>query len=434
MTTTRRDVILGGLFGAGWVGLRALATGVPAAFLLRPASAAADEAACAIESQKAQFLVLSTSANGDPVNGNVPGTYDFADIPHPADPQMAKTALKLGGATFQAAAPWATLPQWVRDRTCFFHHATLTNNHPNLPKVMKAMGATARQEMLPSIYAKALAPCLGTVQAEPLSVGAGEVLTYDGRGLPNLNATGLRDVLTKPEGPLSRLQTIRDQSLDKMYAVLKERGTTAQKAYLDRLALSRNQVRSLSDQLLDNLSAITSDAADGQMVAAATLIKMNVAPVVAVNIPFGGDNHGDPDLARETTETVSGVQRITQLMDKLKEYGIEDRVTFLMLNVFGRTLKKLGTAGRDHWASHHCAVLIGKGVRPGVVGGLEPKSGDYVALPIDSATGKGDAGGDVPFQETLSALGKTAGAALGVPEDALAQNISLGKVVRGALV
>lgn len=429
---TRRDVILSGLFGAGYVGLRALATGLPASFLLRPTEASAAEL-CAVAQGKAQYLVLSMSAAGDPVNGNVPGTYAFADIPHPADPQMQKTALKLGAVSTQAAAPWAGLSQWILDRTCFFHHATLTNNHPNLPKVMKAMGATLRQEMLPSIYAKALGPCLGTVQSEPLSIGAGEVLTYEGRGLANLNATGLRDVLTKPDGPLSRLQSIRDKSLDRMYAVLKERGTGAQKEYLDRLATSRNQVRSLSDQLLDNLAAITSDGADGQVVAAATLIKMNVAPVMAISIPFGGDNHSDPDLARETAETVSGVQRIQQLMDKLKELGIEDRVSFMLLNVFGRTLTKLGTKGRDHWASHHCAVLMGKGVKAGIVGGLVPQGGDYAALPIDSATGKGAAGGDVPFQETLSALGKTAGAALGVPEDLLNQNIAMGKVVRGAL-
>ncbi|MDW8281864.1 MAG: DUF1501 domain-containing protein [Myxococcales bacterium] len=432
MNATRRHMIQGGLFGAGLIGLRSLATGLPISFLLRPSTALAEETACA-DRQRAQYLILSTSDAGDPVNSNVPGTYEFPDIVHPQDPQMVPVPIALGDKVYMAASPWKILPEWALARTCFFHHATLTNNHPNLPKVLKAMGATARQEMLPSIFAKALRPCLGTVQTEPISVGAGEVLTYEGRGLPNLNPTGLRDVLTKPTGPLSRLQQLRDQSLDRMHALLKERGTSAQRAYLDRLARSRAEARAISDQLLDNLAAITNDQAEGQIIAAATLIKMNVAPVVAIRIPFGGDNHADPDLARETAETVSGVQRIGLLLEKLREYQLQDQVTFVMLNVFGRTLKKLGTAGRDHWASHHCSILIGKHIRPGVVGGLEPQIGDYYALPIDSKTGRGTPDGDIPFAETLSAVAKTIGAALGVPQAVLDQQIAKGKVVHAAL-
>jgi len=143
----------------------------------------------------------------------------------------------------------------VLDRTSFFHHATLTNNHPNLPKVQQLMGAVSKQEMLPSLAAKSLAPCFGTVQTEPISVGAGEFLTFDGRGLPNLNPTGLRDILSRPGGALMRLQQLRDQSLDRVHAILKQSGTSAQRAYLDSLAISRTQARSLSDSLLDTLAA-----------------------------------------------------------------------------------------------------------------------------------------------------------------------------------
>src|SRR5687767_11090787 len=93
--TSRRDVLSlglrGGLFGAGLVGLRSLATGLPLPFLLRPTEATADEA-CA-DAARAQYLVLSTSDAGDPVNGNVPGTYELPDIAHPQDPLMAPTML-----------------------------------------------------------------------------------------------------------------------------------------------------------------------------------------------------------------------------------------------------------------------------------------------------------------------------------------------------
>jgi hypothetical protein len=298
------------------------------------------------------------------------------------------------------------------------------------------MGATAKQEMLPSIAAKYLAPCFGTVQTEPVSVGAGEFVTFDGRGLPNLNPTGLRDILSRPTGALLRLQQVRDQSLDRIHAILKQGGTTAQRAYLDQLAMSRGQARSLSDSLLNMLAGITDDGPTGQITAAVTLIRMNVSPVMVIKIPFGGDNHADPDLARaEVPQHQTGVQQITALMTQLQQVGLQDQVTFAMYNVFGRTLAKKALTGRDHWASHHTTVMIGKGLRGGVVGGLEPRSGDFGAQSIDSKTGRGVAGGagDVSFDDSLGAMGKTLGAALGLSAEVLDQNISQGKVVSGAL-
>jgi uncharacterized protein (DUF1501 family) len=299
---------------------------------------------------------------------------------------------------------------------------------------MRLMGATYKQEMLPSILAKQLAPCLGTVQTEPLSVGAGEILTFEGRGLPNLPPTGLRDVLTKPDGALLRLQQLRDQQLDRMHALLKERGTAAQRGFLDSMAQSRAQARSIGSDLLDNLAGITSDKGDGPLIAAATLIKMNVAPVIAIKIDFGGDNHSDVGLVREADQHATGVQAIAKLQQLLQTLGIGDSTTFALFNVFGRTLKKLGQNGRDHWASHHATVMIGKSIRPGVVGGLEPKAGDYYCLPIDSASGRGVAGGDIAFADTLASMGKTLGAAVGLPAAMLDTEIASGKIVRGALV
>jgi Protein of unknown function (DUF1501) len=436
MNASRRDLILGTLFGAGHVGLRALATGLPAAAFLRPLRTfGADAAGCA-DPARAQYLIISTSSAGDPVNANAPGTYDFPDIPHALDPRMEGVDLRLGSVTTRAARVWSTLPQPVLDRTCFFHHATLTNNHPNLPKVMRLMGATSMQEMLPSLIAKRTAPCLGTIQTEPVSVGAGEILTFDGRGLPNLNPTGLRDVLSQPQGPLADLQKLRDSSLDRMYAALRAGGSKPALDYLDRLALSRTQARSIADDLIAMLATIRSDRSDGQVVAAAVLVKMRVSPVVAIHIEFGGDNHSDEDLLQsEVPQTETGVQRIATLMQTLEQYGLSDQVTFAMYNVFGRTLKKLGLAGRDHWASHHTTVMIGKPIRPGVVGGLEPQAGDYYATPIDSSTGRATpGGGDIPFAQTLAAMGKTLAAAAGLDRATIDQDISQGKVVAGALV
>lgn len=432
----RRQLLAGGLLSA--VGLRALATGLPAAFLSRPGSAAAD-AACA-DANGAQFLILSISQNGDPINANAPGCYEDAGVIHAATPEMAATTIKLGAGSVKGAQAWSTLPQAVLDRTCFFHGTTQTTIHPDLPKVIALMGAGAAGEMLPSIYAQYLAGCLGTVQAAPVSVvgtTAAEFVSYKGRNLPNLNAQALRDILSHPAGPLTNLIKLRDQSMDKLHARLKQSGTAQQRAFMDNLAQSRAESRDISEQLLSNLAAITANDANGQMLAAAALIKMNITPVVVMRIPFGGDNHADPLLAKESAETVSGVATIAALQAKLTEFGLQDRVTFMTLHTFGRTLKQLGTAGRNHWADHHVSVVIGKGVKPGVVGGViaAPQKGDYTALSIDAASGKGlQSGGDIAPGDTLGALGKTVGRALGIPQAFLDQNISKGKTVTGALV
>jgi hypothetical protein len=435
MTNGRRDLLKSTLFGASGLGLRALATGLPISFLSRPFEARAQDYMC-LDKKKAQYLIISASSAGDPLNANVPGTYDFPDIAHAADPRMAPTPLSLGGNMQTAAQLWSTLPQWVLDRTSFFHHATLTNNHANLPKVLRVMGQTAKQEMLPSILAKYLAPCFGTVQVDPISAGAGDVLSIDGRSLPNVAPTGLRDLLTRPNTPLQRLQALRDASLDEMHALMKERGTKAQKLYIDALATSRKQARTIGSDLLDMLSAIKTDGSDGQVIAAVSLIKMNVSSVIAIRLNFGGDNHTDPDLLRsEVPQHEIGIRQIGALQEALRVAGLQDQVTFAAANVFGRTLKKNGVAGRDHWASHHVTVMIGKPFKAGVVGGLEPKANDYYATPIDSKTGaKAPGAGDIPFAETLAASAKTLGAAVGVTPATLDRHILGGRVVSGALV
>src|SRR5262249_41711171 len=141
------------------------ASGLPASLLLNPRKALADAPAPSCDAaDKAQFVIFATSGQGDPINANAPGCYDDPNITHPADPAMAPTSLTLGGKTYTAAAPWASLPQNVLDRSAFFHLMTSTPVHPKEPDVLKLMGATAQGEMLPSILAQELAPCLGTVQ------------------------------------------------------------------------------------------------------------------------------------------------------------------------------------------------------------------------------------------------------------------------------
>jgi len=438
MDASRRRLLTRTLFGAGLLGLRSLATGIPLSILANPRRALA--ATACPPSATAQYILFSSSANGDPVNANVPGTYQIPDISHPTDPAMAPKLLTLAGKQQTAAAPWAGLPQAMLDRTCFFHHGTYTVVHPDLGDVMTLQGLVLNRDMLVSMIAAQLAGCLGTVQSEPLALGprdASEALTAQGRPQPILSPVALAGILSSPAGPLGLLQKIRDADLDRLNAWYRQNGNSAQRAFLDRYAISQQQARTISDTLLGTLASIKDNSPDSQVAAAIVLFRMNVSPVISIHIPFGGDNHTDTLLANEAKQTVAGVATIGNMWTQLNAAGLQDRVTFAMMNVFGRTLSASAgyNNGRDHHGDHHVTVLIGKPFQGGVVGGLESFRSDYRAMSLDSVSGAGVPGGsgDIPFSETLASVGKTLGAACGVDRVFLDQNIRKGKLVAGAL-
>jgi len=434
---TRRQAILSTLFGSGLVGLRALATGLPTSFLVNPRRALADNTmpTCAAR-DKAQFIIFNTSGGGDPINASVPGTYEDPNIVHSPDPALAPAPLVLAGQMHTAAAPWGTLGQSVLDRTSFWHLKTNTPIHPKEPQVLGLMGSTYAGEMLPSILAKQLAPCLGTIQTQPISLGAtspAEGLSYDGAALPIIPALALKATLTSTPGPLANLQPLRDQTLNQLYDLYKNEATPVEKAYIDSLVTSQQQVRNINQNLLEALTSITDNTADSQVLAALTLIQMKVTPVIAIHIPFGGDNHRDPSLATETAQTVTGVATIVSLMQQLATAGLADSVTFMTLNVFGRTIGPGNTDGRQHNENHQVSIAIGKPFRGGVIGGVVPVAKDYGAQNIDSKTGQGSATGDIAATETLGSFGKTMLTAVGIDPTVVAAQITTGKVIAPAL-
>ena len=433
---TRRRLLLSTLFGAGCVGLRTLATGLPASFLLNPRRALASGMPSSGASDKAQYLIFNTSAAGDPINASVPGTYEDPGIVHSVDPAMAPASLSIRGQTYTAAAPWGTLPQSVLDRTCFFHLMTDTPVHPKEPDVLKLMGAAQAGEMLPSLLAKQLGPGLETIQSQPISLGASspsEGLTFGGQALPIVPALALKATLTNPPGPLTDLQSLRDQTLAQVYDLYKSTATPTQRAYIDSLVTSQSQVRNIRQDLLSQLSSIQDNTPASQIIAAVTLIQMKVTPVVAIHIPFGGDNHRDIGLATETKETVDGVASIAALMAALASAGLSDQVTFASLNVFGRTLGPGNADGRQHNPNHQVSIAIGKPLKGGVIGAVAPVGKDYGCLPIDSKTGAGSASGDIDARRTLASFGQTLLAAAGADPAAISSQISVGTVISGAL-
>ena len=84
--------------------------------------------------------------------------------------------------------------------------------------------------------------------------------------------------------------------------------------------------------------------------------------------------------------------------------------------------------------------MIGKNIAPGVTGGLMNVTGfgasGLGAADIESATGLGKQGGDIPSASTYGALGRTLGVALGIPSEVMARDFNAsagGKVVNTTL-
>jgi hypothetical protein len=377
------------------------------------------------------------SAGGDALNCNVPGTYDLpasfaaGTINHsdPADMSMAATQLSIGGTKWTAAKPWSTLPQNILDRTVFFHHSTGTANHGELGRVLELFGSLRRGQWLPSYFAKTMRSCFNTIQPQPVTIG-GEQLSFEGQYLPKLSPTGLKAVLSAPQDLAAKLQGLRDDTLNKLNKTLKENRaqTTAERAYLDNMALSQTDLRTMIQSVATDLATIQSDDAANQIIAAALLIKMNVTPVVTIHLPFSGDNHSDANFTNEATQTTASVNNIKALMSKLKTYGLEDKVTFATLNVFGRTFDSLN--GRGHNASHSVSLMIGKGFKGSVVGGIVP--GGHAA-DIDPSTGAAANGGELAASQSLASVAKTLGAGLGLTDPQLNDQITSGTTVRSVL-
>ena len=434
MNPTRRRVLQSALFGAGLVGLKSLATGLPLSWFRGGVVQAAEPA-------PPSFLILATVNSGDPFNANVPGAF-VAGTEHGSDPGLAPTAITLGSTVGTGAQRWSLVPEDLRARMSFIHHRTYSNAHPDYGKVQGLLGAAkARtgngQEMLSSLFAQENAAPLGTIQSEPVPLGT-ELITYQNRPLANLKPVDLKSLFASPQDLAAKLQKLRDTELDTMYAELKTNGTRYQRAFLDRYALGREQARQLGTGLGSLLARLPLDPTKpnspaDQLLAAVALIRMKVTPAITVHLPFGGDNHNDALLSDEASQTLASIGNIELLWSELKSAGIQDQVTFAVFNVFGRTLKRNTRGGRDHNGNHHAMLIFGPKIRGSVIGGIAPDGRDFSATAFDSQSGAALATGDVQPLESLESAAKTLGTALGVSSAVLASRIQGGKVISAAL-
>ena len=151
---------------------------------------------------------------------------------------------------------------------------------------------------------------------------------------------------------------------------------------------------------------------------------------------------GGKATATVSSTSVSASRYASPVLLTINGTSLADKVTFATINVFGRNLNSIAKAearaGRDHYGNHAVMVMIGKNIKPGVIGGLTtPASGNALqASDIDSATGTAKAGGDIPAAQTHVAAARTLGVALGIPSAQLDTDFITGaggKVVNAAL-
>jgi hypothetical protein len=428
MNISRRNMLLSSLFGAGCIGLRALATGIPASILLNPRRALAGTCT---PSATPQFVIFNTSGQGDPINANAPGSY-VTGVYNCPEATLPTATATLGGQSYQAAAGWSTLPA---ASTSIWHVMTNTPVHPHEPDVLGLNSAMIQPDMFPSFLARQLQPCLGTVQAQPISIGAttpSEGLTYQGAALPIIPPRALQATLTN-SGILSstNLLALRDQTLGQLNAVYLKTATRAENAFVQSLVLSEQQVRQIPQALLAGLGTIKDNTADSQVTAAIILIQMKISPLIAIHIPFGGDNHNDKGLATEGAQTQTGLATLNSLVQQLAAAQmpgtttpLSDLVSIVSLNVFGRTLNNTNTDGRQHNLNHQVSFAIGKPFKGGVYGAVVPVGTDFGAVAIDSKTGAGISSGDIQPIDSLAAFAMTVAAGVGVDPTVVQSSIS----------
>jgi hypothetical protein len=464
MVITRRNAILSTLFGSGYIGLRSLATGIPAGILLGgPKALAATPGNCT--ASNAQYVIMSTSDGGDPISCNAPGTYGTVNgvdlttaLAHPTGATMAATALTINGTATTAAQPWSTpsaggqLQQTTLDRMSLWHMQTNTPIHPAESRVLGLYGATMPNEMLPSLMAEALQSCLGTVQPQPIALGAAgpsEQLTFKGQPLPIIPPLALKATLTSPTAKallgLNSLQSLRDSTLATVEQIYNNAGTPAQQQFIESMILSQQQLRSLNQTLIDGIADLPDNTVASQVKAAIILIQLKVSAVYTIHIAFGGDNHNDANLTTESQQTVSGLQSLQGLMGSLASNNgangqvLTDQVSVISLNVFGRTMAAANNMnGRGHNEYHHLGMAIGKPFNGGIIGGVQAVGTDFGCMAIDPSNGAGvpsasATASDVATTATLASFGATVMTGVGIDSTYIQSMIPGATIVTAAL-
>ena len=256
--------------------------------------------------------------------------------------------------------------------------------------------------------------------------------------LPVLDRNGLATILSQPalNSTSDRLRKLRDADQDALRSLLSQSASPAQRTALDAYLQAQTDARLVDPTLVASINDWHGTWQQQLNTTAAVLLAMNVAPGVVLSYDFGGDNHSDYGLNNEASATTESVAALGDLYQKLVDRNLQDDVTIVVQNVFGRTLcaenRSGNTNGRDHNAGHHCTVIIGKGFTGSVIGGVIKAGTDFRADAVDSRSGA--RGGDIAYAATLASVGKTICTGAGISRAVIDDQITSGKIVEAALI
>lgn len=449
----RRDLLrLGGTAGLG-LGLRSALTGLPVSFLVRGEARASAPAP--------RTVILASSSEGEPINVCGPGTYDDAHADyfvHPSrealdegdlyDQTVNGTTLtvddlshaaevSLGAQQVSMARCFSALSPDLLNHLVWFNYRSGANIHPQYPDVLSCFGEVRGgdgrgAEQLPAALAQELAGLLGTTTQEPLVLGNGSFVS-NGSSLANSSPTRLKTLaesVGQAVGGPENFAVLYDLFIDEAYREVQVNGTAQQRRFFDQHAASRGEAAEFGDRLGALLSGIDDDSIQSQMECAAIVAKLRLAPVVLINLDFGGDNHQDAGLVRETNQTLAMVAALQHFWDAIIAEDVVDDVVFANLDVFGRDPRSDGN-GRGHYGDFVSGLMLGTHLRGGVVGGWERSNGAK-ATGINATTGAA-VGADIEPDDTLAAYFRTVLNAAGVPEDRQEVRLPTGTLVSSVL-
>lgn len=217
-----------------------------------------------------------------------------------------------------------------------------------------------------------------------------------------------------------------DAFIDEAYREIRETGTAQQLRFFDQHAGSRIEAADFGSVLGDLLADITDDSIESQMRCAAVVAKLSLAPVVMIDMAFGGDNHQDAGLLTETNQTLEMIAALDAYWTAIHDLGVADDVFFANLDVFGRDPNSDGN-GRSHYGSFVSGIMVGNHLQGGVIGGWE-LDGEAKATGINSETGA-STDADIAADETLPAYFKTIMDAAGVSQERQEVRLPTGTLV-----
>ncbi len=437
-----RNAALLGLGAKPSLYLRALVSGLPVTALAQSVIPSDSQLARDEANGLSRFMLMYMNATGDPINVNAPGSYEGNSdvIFHCPHPSMVAEPVTVGSTTVRAARPWASLSSDILNRSTFVHHRTYQNIHSQMSKVLSLVGSstgpngeTSMSDHMPSIVAAGLAQQYNYVQPQPIRLG-GSGYGYQGQPLPKLSPSILQSLLGSPQGG-AELEALRQRELDSMYDLLKGQGASQrQKDWLDQFALSSTQLQSLDANVIQALKDLPNNS-NMPIDAALLCFMMGLTPVASIDLAFGGDNHKETDVYDdEASELASGLESVSYIWQQAKALNLQDRLTVANINVFGRTLHKQGSPGRQHNGNHHVMMITGSKVNGGICGGIdESLPGKIGAGTFDSASGALTSGGDITIDKSLESVTKTLGVAAGATSDYMNLRVQGGKVISHAL-